>query len=79
MTVVVPLNSLHLVYNGFIAEGWNFIYRLGLAVFLYHKEALKEIEEGGDALVFLSGINERKEDSNWSEIVGYAGELKKMI
>ena len=48
-----------------MTEGWNFIYRLGLAIFLYHKETLKEIDEGGDALVFLSSINERKEENNW--------------
>lgn len=37
MSVVVPLDSLHLVYEGYLKEGWSFIYRLGLAVFLYHK------------------------------------------
>lgn len=79
MTVVVPLDSLHLVYEGFIKDGWNFIYRLGLAIFLYHKETLKEMDEGGDILVFLSATNEKKEDKNWEDIVEYAQELKKLI
>lgn len=79
MSVVVPLNHLHLVYNGFIEEGWSFIHRLGLSILLYHKEPLKEMDEAGDVLVFLSATNDKKEDKDWPEIIRYALELKKMI
>ena len=64
MTVVVPLDSLHFIYNGFIKDGWSFIYRVALAIFLYHKDELMEMDEIGDILVFLSAT-EKKEERNW--------------
>ena len=72
MTVVVPLDCLHLIYNGFIKDGWDFIYRVGLAIFLYHKEELMEMDEIGDILVFLSSTSEKKEDKDWFELIEYA-------
>lgn len=60
MSVVVPIDYLAPVFDAFMREGWPFIYRMGLAIFLYHKETLKEIDECGDVLVFLSATHEKK-------------------
>lgn len=57
LCVVVPLDYLHLVYMGFVRQGWKFIYKTILSVFIYHKDKLKDMDESGDILVFLSVSN----------------------
>ena len=79
MAVLVPLNYLHFIYNGFIRDKWDFIYRIALAIFIYHKDELLEMDEIGDILVFLSSTREKKEDKNWLDLIEYAEELKKVI
>ena len=37
MSVVVPIDYLAPVFDAFMREGWPFMYRMGLAIFLYHK------------------------------------------
>ena len=63
LSVLVPLEYIHLVYVGYMKEGWNFIYRVVLAVFLYNKDLLKSLEEPDEVLVFLSASNEEKKKS----------------
>ena len=58
MTVVVPLDYIHLIYEGFIKhQGWKFIYKFVLSVFLYNKEKLKDMDDNSDVLAFLSSTN----------------------
>jgi hypothetical protein len=47
LTCVVPLEHLHLIYDGFIEEQWNFVYKIGLAIFIYHKDHLLELGDAG--------------------------------
>jgi hypothetical protein len=43
-----------------------------LAVFVYHKEKLKSMDESGDVLVFLSASNEEgKESVDWENIIKF--------
>lgn len=47
-----------------------------LSVFVYHKDKLKDMDESGDILVFLSVSNtEEKESIDWEDIVRYAETL----
>lgn len=74
--MVVPLDYLKAVYAGFVKEGWRFIYKTVLSVFVYHKDKLKDMDESGDILVFLSVSNtEEKESIDWEDIVRYAETL----
>lgn len=76
LCVVVPLDFLHLVYVGFVKENWKFIYKTVLAVFVYHKDKLKSMDESGDVLVFLSVSNEEGKDNvDWEDIINF-GHLK---
>ena len=63
LCVLVPLDYIHLVYVGFMREKWEFIYKVAVSVFVYHKEALKVIEESDEVLVFLSASNEERKHS----------------
>ena len=40
LACLVPLDSLHLIYSGFIADKWQFIYRVSLALLIYLKPQL---------------------------------------
>lgn len=40
LTCLVPLEHLHLIYTGFIQEGWSFFYRVCLGIIIYHKQHL---------------------------------------
>jgi len=40
LTCLVPLDYLHLVYLGFIKDGWPFFYKASLAIIIYHKKAM---------------------------------------
>jgi hypothetical protein len=53
---------LHLIYTGFICEGWNFFYKVCLAIILYHKETLMEVGDASDMLVLFSATNEQKNE-----------------
>jgi hypothetical protein len=37
LCVIVPLDYIHLVYMGFVRNGWQFIYKTVLSVFVYYK------------------------------------------
>lgn len=77
LSVLVPLEYMHLVYGGFMRDGWGFVYKVILAVFLYHKEGLKAMEEGDEVLVFLSASNEGNRDNGeWTDVIAYARMLK---
>jgi hypothetical protein len=45
LTCIVPLEQLHLVYDGLIIEKWRFIYKVCLSIFIYHKEQIKEYKD----------------------------------
>lgn len=60
LCVVVPLDYLRLIYVGFVRHGWKFIYKVILSVFIYHKDKLRDMDESGDILVFLSVSNDEK-------------------
>lgn len=72
---MVPLEQLHLVYDGFIKERWNFLYKACLAIFIYHKEALISLDEPGDILALLSPTNDCKQDYDWEDIIIYANSI----
>ncbi len=45
-------------------------------MFVYHKDKLKDMEESGDILVFLSVSNTEEKDSiDWEDIVRYGESL----
>lgn len=69
MTSVVPLEQLHLIYLGYIKNKWSFIYKVVLALLVYHKEVIKEMEDSGDVMALLSPSNPNRE---WIEIIAYA-------
>jgi hypothetical protein len=75
LTCMVPLEQLHLVYDGFIKERWNFLYKACLAIFIYHKETLIGLEEPGDILALLSPTNDCKQDYDWEDIIIYANSI----
>lgn len=76
LCVVVPLDYLKKIYAGFVRDGWKFIYKTVLSVFVYHKDKLKDMEESGDILVFLSVSNTEEKDSiDWEDIVRYGESL----
>ena len=72
---MVPLEHLHLLYDGFIRERWTFIYKACLAIFIYHKDAIMSLYEPGDILALLSPTNDRKEDYDWEDIIIYANSI----
>jgi hypothetical protein len=43
LTCMVPLEQLHLIYDGFIREKWDFVYKVCLAIFIYHKDTLIDL------------------------------------
>jgi hypothetical protein len=57
LTCVVPLEQLHLIYDGFIDDQWNFIYKVCLAIFIYHKDHLLHLADAGEIISLLSATN----------------------
>lgn len=76
MCVIVPLQHIHKVYEGFLARGWSFIYRAILSLFLYHRDKCIEFEESGDLLVFLSASNPNSRSADWENIFEFERELR---
>lgn len=58
LTSIVPLDSIHLVYDGFMKEKWNFIYRVCLSIFVYFKERIREATEASEVLMMFSAGQE---------------------
>lgn len=61
----MPLDHLHLVYDGFINEKWAFVYKASLAIFIYHKSTLMQLDDPGDIISILSPTNEAKNEYDW--------------
>lgn len=75
LSCVVPLDHLHLVYEGFIRERWQFVYRVVLSIFLYHKPTLMRLQDHGDVLALLSATNDKRTSYDWEDIILFANSL----
>lgn len=54
MSKLVPLHEMHRVMSGFRKEGWNFIYRLILAILTTVRDCLLVTEDESDLISVLS-------------------------
>jgi hypothetical protein len=71
LTSIVPLDSIHLIYEGFMKDKWNFIYRVCLSVFVYFKERIKEATEASEVLMMFSAGQEEFKEIDWEDIIKY--------
>lgn len=75
LTSIVPLDSLHLVYSGFIKEKWNFIYRVCLSIFVYFKDRIVHETDGSEVLMLFSPGQDELKEIDWEDIVKYAEKI----
>lgn len=54
MSKLVPLQEMQRVINGFRKEGWNFIYRLVIAILSTVRDCLLVTEDESDLISALS-------------------------
>lgn len=71
LTSIVPLDSIHLIYEGFMKDKWNFIYRVCLSVFVYFKERIREATEASEVLMMFSAGQEEFKEIDWEDIIKY--------
>lgn len=76
LTSIVPLDSIHLIYDGFIKEKWNFIYRVCLSIFVYFKDRIREATEGSEILMLFSTGQDDLKEIDWEDIVKYGEKIE---
>ena len=75
LACLVPLESLHLIYAGFIVDKWQFIYRMALALLVYLKPQLLECEDEGEVNAMLAPSAARARPLDWEDIVLFSNSI----